>query len=379
MLIASMTLVGLYVAVRLVWPLPLGWPVRLLLGAAALLCANKIVVLRWFVPGGGTLAGASFELLVAAAWLHAFVLLMALIGLALDIPGIILHVFGIRLFTPVARCAVVGLCAAVLAAVGVRNAVGEPEVREISVPVRHLPAELAGLRIVLLADLHIGPVFGRDWVEKVVALTNATKPDLIAIAGDVVDDTPARLARSTEPLTRLQARHGVYVIVGNHEYYAGLDAWLKAFPGLGMRLLYNSHDCLRIGGAGLVIAGLSDRVTLNRPLYGERPDIEKALRGAPPGDDMTVRILLDHQPAGAGDNAGHDLDMQLSGHTHGGLVLFLQKFVALANGGFVSGLYDVNGMTLLVSNGTGLWGGMPLRLGVPGQILVLNMMRRPDG
>jgi predicted MPP superfamily phosphohydrolase len=180
-------------------------------------------------------------------------------------------------------------------------------------------------------------------------------------------------------LTRLRAAYGTYVIVGNHEYYAGLEAWLKAFPELGMRLLYNSHDRIRIGEADLVIAGLSDRVTLRGYVRGEKPDIEKALRGAPPGGANAVRILLDHQPAGARGNAGHDLDIQLSGHTHGGLVIFMQKFVAMANGGFVSGLYDVDGMSLLVSNGTGLWGGMPLRLGVPGQIHILNMVDRSPG
>jgi predicted MPP superfamily phosphohydrolase len=205
-----------------------------------------------------------------------------------------------------------------------------------------------------------------------VRLVNQADPDLVVFGGDIVDDSPGMLTAAMAPFRQLRAPHGAYVVMGNHEYYAGLEAWKRAFPALGLRLLLNQHAVIAVQQARIVLAGLADRVTL-RGYPGEKPDLDKALAGAPEQDGNTVRIVLEHQPAGAAENAARGMDVQLSGHTHGGLVLFLQPLVARFNSGFVSGQYDVQGMRLIVSNGTGLWSGMPLRLGVPGQILILKL------
>lgn len=370
-----MTAIGLYVGLRLCMPLPIALWARVGLSLCALVCANKLILVRWLLPGG-LAHNLPFAVLVLTAWAHITVVLMCLTGLALDLALPLAHKAGLpRMLTPVTRLAVVGILAMSLAAIGVHSAVKEPGVTEISITVPGLPPELEGLRVGLLADLHIGPMFDRTWVERVVALTNEARPDLVVIAGDTVDGTPRQLFYAIEPLRDLRAPYGAYIVMGNHEYYSGLEAWRKAFPELGLRLLYNEHAIIAVRGARIVLAGLADRMTLRGGYPGESTDIAKALHGAPPRDAGTLRLLVDHQPGGARANAAHDVDVQFSGHTHGGLALPIQRLVAMANDGFVSGAYTVGTMRLVVSNGAGLWAGMPLRLGVPGQILLCTLTR----
>jgi predicted MPP superfamily phosphohydrolase len=392
-LILAMSALGLYADWRLIRPLPLDWRLRLALCVFILLCANKVVLLRWLAPGGISLK-LPYAVLVVTAWLHITVVLMAVTGFIGQILATILrailntpdwtpflHTWRAAAFKtlafppPFAHLALIGILSALLAGLGIHNAVRAPDVEELRLPVRRLPADLAGFRIAFLSDLHLGPLFGEDWAQEVVRRVNEAGPDLIVFTGDIADDTPEALAPAAQALRNLRAPYGAYAVVGNHEYYVGLEAWKRAYPGVGMRLLFNEHAVIPVGSSRIVLAGLTDRVTLRGGYgyLGEKPDLDKALSGAPERDAGTLRIVLDHQPAGAAGNAAKDMDIQLSGHTHGGLVPLLQPFVARANGGFVSGRYDVNGMRLIVSNGTGLWAGMPLRLGVPGQILILNL------
>jgi predicted MPP superfamily phosphohydrolase len=388
-----MSAMALYVDLRLIRPLPLDWRLRLALAVLVLICANKVVLLRWLAPGG-VLLKLPYAVLVITAWLHITVVLMFFTGFAGQILAVVprailntpdwtpyLHTWRAAAYKllafppPFAHLALIGVMSALLAGIGIHNAVRAPDVVELRLPVRQLPADLAGLRIAFLSDLHLGPLFGEAWAQEVVRRTNEAGPDLIVFTGDLADDTPAALAPAAQALRSLRAPYGAYAIVGNHEYYVGLEAWKRAYPSLGMRLLFNEHAVIPVGRARIVLAGLTDRVTLRGGYgyLGEAPDLDKALAGAPERDENTLRIVLDHQPAGAAGNAAKGMDIQLSGHTHGGLALFMQPLVARFNGGFVSGRYDVNGMQLVVNNGTGLWAGMPMRLGVPGQILILNL------
>ena len=123
-------------------------------------------------------------------------------------------------------------------------------------------------------------------------------------------------------------------------------------------MLENAHVVLRRGAAGIVLAGVTDR---SAPAHGQPgPNLEAALAGAPDGAPV---VLLDHQPRGAERAAARGVALQLSGHTHGGMNVVFDRLVANGNGGFVSGRYAVEGMTLYVSNGTALWPGLALRLG----------------
>ena len=137
-------------------------------------------------------------------------------------------------------------------------------------------------------------------------------------------------------------------------------------------MLDNEHRTLEINGAKLTIVGTPDP---NQGRFGgAAPDIHKALKNAEP---ETFKILMAHQPRGAAKNAAAGIDLQLSGHTHGGLMFFLQPIVAAFNDGFVADRYDVKTaektMQLYVSRGTGLWGGFSTRFLVPSEITLFTL------
>ncbi|MDR2604314.1 MAG: metallophosphoesterase, partial [Desulfovibrio sp.] len=148
--------------------------------------------------------------------------------------------------------------AALAAAYGLRRAVEVPRVRETQCLLPGLPAELDGLRIAHVSDLHIGPLLLRPWTEAVVDAVNGLKPDLIALTGDIVDGLPAQRADSVAPLRQLRARCGVFACAGNHEYYANFQGWMRAFSALGTDMLLNEGRVLNIGGRQLYTAGVTD-------------------------------------------------------------------------------------------------------------------------
>lgn len=358
-----------YVLWRFVYPLPLksGW--KWLLALVFLLVSQHHLIGRTFF---GSLASPElpFEVLVILGWLFgAFVLLAALLFVS-DVAAIIvliLRSFGLRFSFPMTAARTAGLMltsALTLSAVGVWQAVRVPDVRTVEIVLPRLPAELDGLRLVQLTDLHVSNLFQAPWVKAVVDKTNALNPDLILITGDLIDGSPEDRAADVAPLRELKARHGVFAVPGNHEYYAGYRQWLSAFAARNLRMLLNEHVLLTEKGSPVVIAGVTDRAAAR--IGTAMPDINAALSGAPRN---AVTILMDHQPRGAPINAGAGVDLQLSGHTHGGQILGLHFITRYANGGFLSGPYQIGDMQLYVSNGAGLWPGFPVRLGVPSEIV----------
>lgn len=274
---------------------------------------------------------------------------------------------GLLLAGPAERIA---LGAAVLGptAWGVGEAVAVPAVGEHEVAVRRLPPELDGLRVLQISDLHMSSLLRRDWVAAVVDLANAQRPDLIVLTGDMVDGTPRTRAESAGELRRLTAPLGVLACVGNHEYYSGYAAWVQTFGELGLRMLLNSHATLAVNGRELVVAGVTDPVAATFGLPG--PDLEAALAGAP---ETAPCILLEHRPGMAPRSARRGVDLQLSGHTHGGQAPLLRELVSAFNNGFLRGWYTAEGMPLYVSPGAGLWGGFPVRIATPSEIAVFTL------
>lgn len=129
-----------------------------------------------------------------------------------------------------------------LAGIGLKNGLGRVSVPEVKVPLPRLPKALSGYSIVQLTDVHIGPLIGRDFIEEIVEQANALNPDAIVITGDLVDGRVEELARHVEPLSRLDARNGVYFVTGNHEYYSGAEPWIAKLEQLGIRVLRNERD-----------------------------------------------------------------------------------------------------------------------------------------
>ena len=265
----------------------------------------------------------------------------------------------------------------IAAAIGMTRALTVPDVKSVEIPVRGLPGDLDGLKVAHLSDLHIGSTFTGEWLEEVVQRTNALEPDFTLITGDLADGTPDRIGTFVHPITELRARYDVVISAGNHDYYSGLRPWVETWRRWGMTVLLNSHREYNVRGRNVVIAAVTDPcAVLFRSLDGEMgaPDARRALEGA----DEGLRILMSHRPGQAEQNAALGCHLQLSGHTHGGQFFFLFPLVSRLNGGFRSGLYRAGSMPLYVSPGTGMWGYVPMRLGVGAEITLIILRSADD-
>jgi hypothetical protein len=270
-----------------------------------------------------------------------------------------------------AVAAIAGLVAVGAAAKGAANVRGPVAVARVPVALPRLRGGRAW-RVAQLSDVHIGPTLGREWLAGVVDRVNAERPDLVVITGDLVDGSVEALAEHVAPLARLVAPHGVFFVTGNHEYYSGAVDWCAHLTSLGIRVLRN--ECLAIGeDDGFTLAGVDDWTAhqFARLAPGHRHDLEGALREAPP--DRPV-VLLAHQPKSVREAAPRGVDLQLSGHTHGGQLIPFNLLVRFQQP-HVAGLERVSDRTqIYVSRGTGYW-GPPMRLGAPAEITLLTLAR----
>lgn len=308
-------------------------------------------------------------IVIAFNWGFGAILLLVILQLLLDLATLAAMAATWRSVDvpDAARYAIAGV-AALLAGIGVVNATRVPPVRDIAVVVRGLPPRFDGYRLVQLTDLHISRLFQADWTRRVVARANAAGADMIVVTGDFIDGSVAMRRADVAPLRDLNAPDGVYAIPGNHEYFFDYAAWLRHLAELGIRMLPNAHTVVARGDARLVIAGVTD---LSAPQAGQPgPDLAAALAGVPAGAPI---VLLDHQPRNARHAAANGVALQLSGHTHGGMIRGFDRLFKAPNGGFVSGRYAVDAMTLYVSNGTALWPGFALRLGRPPEITRITL------
>lgn len=245
---------------------------------------------------------------------------------------------------------------------------GRARVERVKVPIARLGQGLHGLRVVQITDIHIGPTLDRHFMRRVVEQVNALKPDVIAVTGDLVDGSVRMLRDEVAPLSGLSAPLGVYYVTGNHEYYHGGAAWAAEVSRLGLTVLHNAHRVIERAQARLVVAGVTDHEGGRLdPAHACRPDL--ALEGAPRG---VPRLLLAHQPRTAFLAKGLEVDLQLSGHTHGGQIFPFMFFVKLQQP-VIRGLATIAGVRVYTSRGTGYW-GPPLRLGPAPEITELTLV-----
>lgn len=360
----------LLVLVRWLWPLSLAPGVKLGLAVLFLIASQYHL---WSRLSSGSVFAPEFPrpVVILFTWAFGAILLLAVLQLLLDAGTLVTMAFRRQIVAaPDAARYAVGALAGILAAIGVGNALRVPPVKDIEIAVRGLPPVFDGYRVLQLTDLHISRLFPATWTRAMVERANASGADLIVVTGDFIDGSVAMRRADVAPLRVLRAPDGVYAIPGNHEYFFNYRAWMQHLGGLGMQMLPNAHVVLTRGGGSLALAGVTD---LSAPEHGERgPDLAAAIAGVPAGVPV---LLLDHQPREARAAAGRGVAIQLSGHTHGGMILGLDRIVARSNGGFVSGRYQVGDMTLYVSNGTALWPGFALRLGRPSELTRITLRR----
>jgi len=376
-LVSIVTLLHVYIGIRLVPALPVGTPFKWF---AVLLLVTSVLL----IPLGMTARNIKQQPLSdRLAWVglllmgffSSLLVLTALRDMGLLVLYIVNSLRGVTAaatdFTATSALCV-PLFAMLLTLLGIYNARRNAPVKIIDVPIAGLAAALHGFRIVQISDIHIGPTIKRSYVEKIVATVNALNADLIAVTGDVVDGSVQQLEADTRPLGALSARHGTFFVTGNHEYYAGADTWIVEFRRLGFTVLMNEHVIVDHDGARAIVAGVTDYSGGSfDPAHASDP--AKALHGAP--SDIVFRLLLAHQPrtASAASEAGFTL--QLSGHTHGGQFLPWQFFVRLQQP-FVHGLAKLNDLWVYTSRGTGYW-GPPIRLAAPSEVTLLRLVAHP--
>ncbi|MDR1035232.1 MAG: metallophosphoesterase [Deltaproteobacteria bacterium] len=373
-----------YIYLSLVHPLKAGLRSKLVILAVLLLSAGRLAILRRVFGGLGGVE-CPWLLLIVTSLFQGTSLILFLLCIPKDLLRLSSFAAGLfrrkaagaRLRRLLASGAFAGALAAasfLLSGYSLWQAARVPEVREQTVYLNSWPDALDGLRVAVISDLHISRFFDAGWTRGVVAKVNGLRPELILIPGDLVDGEVDVRAPETSPLADLESPNGIYMCVGNHEYISVLWDWLPAFRNLGIRNLYNQHETIVIRGEELVLAGVTDPVSERWHLPG--PDLQRALAGVPP--DGPPVILLDHRPGHAPANAMDGrVRLQLSGHTHGGLIPVLSSFVARANKGFLKGWYEVGSLMMYVHPGTGLWSGLPMRLFNPSEITLLTVKSSP--
>ena len=313
--------------------------------------------------------------LLSAAWLSGVLIFSTPFFFLRDMVLFVLHLKKCRIPNQKYVVAAILVLSGSLAAWGEYCAITPPEVRRLEMR-WDIPEALDGFKIVYISDIHISKTSHPLYLWTVVCRTNALHPDVVLLGGDLGDLDPDEIRPNMHQLGDLHAKYGIYSVPGNHEYYRGLDEWIEFLDSVGIESLLNRHVVIEHNGEKIVIAGVPDEARNNKWYVGrEPPDLDKALAGAPEGVPV---ILLAHKPGFAPDYAAHGgISLQLSGHTHGGMIAGLLAFpVKLANRGFVSGLYRVGDMDLYVSSGAGLWNGFLFRLGVPSEITEIVLRKR---
>ncbi|HET7822670.1 MAG TPA: metallophosphoesterase [Ornithinibacter sp.] len=258
--------------------------------------------------------------------------------------------------------AVVALAVTAYGAVEAAN----PSVTRFEVSSPELPSEFDGVRVALVTDLHAGAVRSASFTRQVVDLVNAEHPDLVVIAGDLVDGDAARYSPEIAPLADLEAPLGVFATTGNHEMFRDTANWVTAFQAVGLTVLQNSSVPLERDGATITLAGVHD-------LTGEgrwAPDYDAALARTDAG---AFTLFAAHQPLQALDVEGRGVDVQLSGHTHGGQMWPINYLVPLQQP-MLEGKATVGDTTVVTSRGAGAW-GPAIRVAAPPEVPIITLRR----
>lgn len=273
-----------------------------------------------------------------------------------------------RLFLGRSLAATAGVVALGTVGTGAYVANAAPVVERVPVALRGLDPALDGFRIVTFSDGHLSATYGGRRFERLVEIVNEQQPDVVAIIGDLVDGSVDELRQEAAPLADLVSEQGVFFVTGNHEYFVDTRAWLQHLPTLGVDVLRNERVSLTRGGAAFDLAGIDDRTAATSGVPGHGADLGAALDGR---DDGRPVVLLAHQPVMIEQAVAAGVDLQLSGHTHGGQLWPFDYAVRLDQPA-VEGLSRHGDTQLFVTRGAGYW-GPPVRIGARPEVIVVEL------
>ncbi|MCP4700727.1 MAG: metallophosphoesterase [Gammaproteobacteria bacterium] len=244
------------------------------------------------------------------------------------------------------------------------------QIERVNIFLPRLHADLSGFRIVQMSDFHFYPYVRLEYIREAVLLANTLHPDLIVLTGDYIDHQPEAIRKLAPLLSQLDAKLGVFAVLGNHDIWGGKKMIASALRQAGLTVLVNDGVLLGTGQAALYLAGLDDG-------FSGHPDLSKALAKLPEGVPC---ILLVHEPDLADEFAGSGrVSIQLSGHTHGGQVRLPgigAPVLPPLGEKYDAGLYRVKDMQLYTTRGIGVIGlpyGPPIRLNCRPEITELTL------
>ena len=311
-------------------------------------------------------AAVAGDALLGAAWvLFVWSVLGQVLGLVLLIAGV-----EDPTRSRVVTAAVLAVVVALLAW-GHFEAMRVPRVRTVDVEMARLGTGLDGLSVAIITDTHYGPIDRARWSAAVVERVNELGADVVCHVGDIADGTVAVREKQTSPLAAVRAGSARVYVTGNHEYFSEAQGWLDYMEEIGWAALHNRHVVVERGGDRLVVAGVDDATAEGSGAHGHGADLEVALDGV----DRTLPVLLlAHQPKQVRHAVRAGVDLQISGHTHGGQI-WPFNFLVRLDQPVVAGLTRHGETTqLYTSRGTGFW-GPPFRVFAPSEITLLTLRR----
>ncbi|WIM99168.1 metallophosphoesterase [Actinoplanes oblitus] len=295
--------------------------------------------------------------------LFVWSILGQLLGLALALAGVADPVR-----SRVVTAAVLTVSVALLV-YGYVEAMRVSRVRHVDVTIPRLGSGLDGLRVVLITDTHYGPIDRSRWSRGVTEVINSLDADIVAHTGDIADGEVDQRLSQASPLADVRASMARVYVTGNHEYMSGAQGWVEFMSSIGWESLHNRHLVVSRGGDSLIVAGVDDRTAAGSGVPGHHMDHEAALAGA---DPRLPVLLLAHQPQQISGAVAHGIDLQLSGHTHGGQMWPFHYLVRIDQPA-LQGLSRHSARTqLYTSRGTGFW-GPPFRIFAPSEITLLTL------
>jgi predicted MPP superfamily phosphohydrolase len=260
--------------------------------------------------------------------------------------------------------------------VGLFQALVLIRLEKVQIRIKNLPAEFEGFKIAMVSDLHVGLFSRLSRLQQFAKVAQQTQPDLFVVCGDITDDDPQYLPKFLRSLETLDPFLMALGVLGNHDVYANPEKTLYVLEDSRLQMLVNEGIVVKRGEASLWVAGVGDQGARRFGQWGSvAPDFDKALSGKPPG---APTILLAHQPQGFKEAAQRNVELTLSGHTHGGQFGFKSLHWSLAKCfmKYHMGLFQEGESQLYVTSGTGFW-GLPVRFGLSPEVTLIELVQAP--